>query len=133
MEGEAFDEANVEFAAVERLAGDGVEGAGGNHAVLDESNGGVIDFFAEIEADVEVRVRIALVRVFDERADGGDEGALDPVFGEDVAFVGTGGGGGEAEPGMGGRLASGGFAIEEAAFAARGGVERKRDGVKSSQ
>ena len=48
VEGEAFDEANVEFAAVERLPGDGVERAGRDDAVLDQGDGGVIDFFAEI-------------------------------------------------------------------------------------
>ena len=67
MEGEAFDEANVELAAVERLTGDGIERTGGDDTVLDEGDGGVIDFFAEIEADVEVRVRIALVKVIRDR------------------------------------------------------------------
>ena len=67
VEGEAFDEGDVEFAAVERLTGDGIERTGGDDAVLDEGDGGVIDFFAEIEADVEVRVRIALVKVIRDR------------------------------------------------------------------
>ena len=114
MEGEAFDEADVEFAAVERLTGDGVERAGGDHTALDQGDGGVIDFFAEIEADVEVRVRIALVRVFDERADGGDEGALDPIFGEDVAF----GGGETAE------VLFGEWALQPRAWAGWAGSER---------